>query len=115
MTKVQKIWFGISLTAFVVTEILFSYLISFFSLIFGIKDFPYLINKIIDHQILIDKPVIIYISLIIEFISLFYLFILNKKSNNKFKKILSPLMILMIVVLIIVFIMMDTVLNIKLF
>jgi len=82
MTKIQKIWLGISAAMFLVPEVFFSF--SFLSIanLFG-KDFSPLYTFFIDQQFFVDYPAYLFLALVIEWLGVLALLVLSIKCNNK--------------------------------
>lgn len=99
MTKIQKIWLGISAAMFVVPEVLFSFLFSSVAQLFG-KTFPSLLY-IPNQQFFTDHPTYLFFALFVELLGVLFLLILNLR--NKKGKFLSVLLFIILLWLAVVF------------
>ncbi len=99
MTRLQKIWFWISLSLFLIPEILFSPLISLVAFFFGVENFPSLIYRFISQQFFLDNQFYSFIILIIEIVGVIGLLIYNKKFSRNISVAILLFVILIILIL----------------
>ena len=104
MNKIQKIWLWVSMVMFLVPEIFFSPIISFFASLSGITNFPFLYKYFIDLNFFSDNPIYLFIILSIEFLGALGLLIWNVKFNHyKYKIFLTVIITLIIFTLLLLF------------
>ena len=104
MNKSQKIWLWVSLGMFFTTEILFSFIPSFFAFMLGYNDFPSIISKIITNIFLESNPIITFVFIGIEFLGALGFLVWNIKFNdNKYKIVLTITTALVLVLLLFIF------------
>ena len=104
MTKIQKVWLWVSVLMFLVPEILFSPIISFFDSLYGVENFPFLYKHFLNSQFFIDNSVYLFIVLGIEYLGVLGLLIWNIKFNKyKYKIILTVITTLILILLSFIF------------
>lgn len=98
MKKKQKVWFLIFMGMFIISEILFSPMISFVSFLFGINFPPMVMSHILGEQFFYGDQNLVFIALIIEILGLLGLLFFNIKFNNKKYKILITIILFLLLV-----------------
>jgi hypothetical protein len=83
MSKLQKKWLWVSIIMFIISEIFFSFIPTFFTFILGYGDFPSLISKVFSDNFLESNPIITLLFLVIEYVSLISIFVFNIRFNNQ--------------------------------
>lgn len=99
MTKIQKVWLWVSVLMFIIPEILFSFIVSFFASLYGVGNFPFLYEHFINPQFFIDNPIYLFIALSIECFGMLGLLICNIKFNHHKYKIIPTVIIALILIL----------------
>ena len=104
MTKIQKVWLWVFSAMFIIPEILFSFIVSFFASLYGVGNFPFLYEYFINPQFFIDNPTYLFIILIIECLGMLGLLVWNVKFNNyRYKIILTAITTLTLILLLFIF------------
>ncbi len=103
MQKSQKKLLYISLGIFTLIEIFFSPIISFVAFLFGITDFKYLYELLINSQFFLDNQAFSFAILFIEFSSVLAIFILNLKVNRSVMRSIISVISVIILLLILFF------------
>ncbi len=83
MGKAQKIWLWVSLSMFIVPEVLFSFLLLLISGFLG-RDFLPLVTLFVKQQVFVDHPLYLLLALFIELLGLLGLTVFSFRSRNKF-------------------------------
>jgi hypothetical protein len=103
MTKTQKNWLIIFIITFLLPEVLFSPIIISILFLFGINLSPIIFN-IIKEQFFTDHQNYVSLMILIETIGVFGLLFFNIKFNkNKYKNILTTILLLLFIFIFFVF------------
>ncbi len=93
MTKIQKIWLGVSVLLFVVPEILFSFIV--LSVVnFSKEIMSPLVYIFVNGQFFVDHSVYLFLAMFIELFGILSLLILNIILKNRFFIILFSILTL---------------------
>ena len=104
MTKIQKVWLWVSVFMFLIPEILFSFIVSFFASLYGVGNFPFFFFHFINSQFFIDNPTYLFFMLVIECLWVFGLLVWNVKFNNyRYKIVLTTITALTLILLLFIF------------
>ncbi len=100
MTKIQKIWLWVSIVMLIIPEIFFSFIISFFTDLLHLSNFPSLYEYFIKPQFFIDNSIYLFVALSIECLGMLGLLICNIKFNHhRYKLVLTVITTLILVFL----------------
>ena len=104
MQKSQKIWLWVFVAMFIIPEIFFSFIISFFAFFAGVESFPFLAQSFIDPQFFVDNPTYLFFALSVECLGMLGLLIWNIKFNyNRYKIIIITITALVLALLLFIF------------
>ena len=104
MQKSQKIWLWLSSAMFLVPEVFFSFILSFFALFMGVENFPFLAQSFFGSQFFMDNSEYLFTALGIECLGMLGLLIWNIKFNhNRYKVITTTITALVLALLLFIF------------
>ena len=89
---------------FLIPEIFFLFIPSFFAFMLGYNNFPSIVSKILTDSFLESNPIVTFLFLGVEFFGVLGLLIWNIKFNNyKYKIFFSIILALLLALLVLIF------------